>query len=181
MAPIKKKRAARKTESLRADLWPDLDTDLLWDVDIHDGYTPVPRTMPIIMAIINDLTKGKPAGSTFFELWCRAYKEMYVSLGAAAALATHSGYTGVKAVRMWQERIEQLENLGFIRTAKGSAGRFSHAVILNPHKVIRKLYESGAVGVTHDKYEALKERATEVGSDDFKPVKPVPAPAAAAA
>lgn len=177
MPPIKKKRAARKTESLRAELWLDLDPELLWDVDSHDGYTPVPRTMPII----NDLTKGKPAGPAFLEFWCRAYKQMYVLLGAAAALATHSGYTGPKAVRNWQERIEQLEALGFIRTARGSAGRFSHAVILNPHKVIRSLYESGNVGVTPDKYDALKERANEIGSEDFKPVAAAPGAAVAAA
>ncbi|TBF85692.1 hypothetical protein [Rhizobium leguminosarum] len=168
MASSKKKRAARKTEDLRASLWPELDTDLLWDAGYDDGYTPVPRTMPIIMAIINDLTKGKPSGPAFLELWCRAYNEMYVSLGAAAALATHSGYSGLKAVRMWQERIEKLETLGFILTKNGSAGRFSHAVILNPHKVIRKLYEAGHSGVTKEKYEALAERANEVGSEDFK-------------
>lgn len=49
---------------------------------------------------------------------------MYVSLAAAAALATHSGYSGPKAVRMWQERVEQLEKLGFILTKNGAAGGF---------------------------------------------------------
>ncbi len=180
MAPIKKKRAARKTEALRATLWPELNTDLLWDAGYNDGYTPVPRTMPIIMAIINDLTKGKPSGSTFLELWCRAYNEMYVSLGAAAALATHSGYSGSKAVRTWQMRIEQLEELGFILTKNGSAGRFSHAVILNPHKVIRNLYENGHPGISKEKYEALAERANEVGSEDFRP-RPTTGSASAAA
>ncbi|ANL68474.1 hypothetical protein AMC82_PB00310 (plasmid) [Rhizobium phaseoli] len=171
MASLRKKRAARKTEALRASLWPDLDKALLWNSYSDDGYTPVPRTMPIMISIINDLTKGKPAGLTFLELWCRAFNEMYVSLGAAAALATHSGYSGPRAVRMWQERIGQLDELGFIRTKNGAAGRYSHAVILNPHKIIRSLYEAGHEGVVKEKYEALVERATEVGSDDFKPVE----------
>lgn len=171
MAKLRKTRAARKTLELRSTLWPDLDKSLLWDSYIDDGYTPVPRTMPIIMSIIDDLTKGKPASSAFLELWCRAYNEMYVSLGAAATLATHSGYSGLRAVRMWQERIELLDQLGFIRTKSGSAGRFSHAVILNPHKVIRALFEGGHQGISKDKYEALVERAAEVGSDDFKPIE----------
>jgi len=170
MAPIKKKRAARKTEALRTSLWPDLDKTLLWNSYNDDGYTPVPRTMPIVMSIINDLTKGKPAGTTFLELWCRAYNEMYVSLGSAVALATHSGYSGPRAVRMWQERIEQLDELGFIRTKNGAAGRYAHAVILNPHKIIRKLYEDKHSGIMKEKYEALAERASEIGSDDFKPL-----------
>ncbi|KXF78588.1 hypothetical protein ATN84_01985 [Paramesorhizobium deserti] len=124
--------------------------------------------MPIIIKIIDDLTKGTPAGNTFFELWCRAYSEMYVSLGAAGTLATHSGYSGQRAVRMWQDRIELLEELGFIRTKSGSAGRFAHAVILNPHKIIRQLRETNHGGITTEKYEALVERATEIGATDFK-------------
>ncbi|MCA2370021.1 hypothetical protein ATU3B_00180 [Agrobacterium genomosp. 3 str. CIP 111-78] len=171
MAKLRKTRAARKTEALRATLWPDLDKSLLWNSYSDDGYTPVPRTMPIVMSIIDDLTKGKPASTTFLELWCRAFNEMYVSLGAAASLATHSGYSGIRAVRMWQDRIELLDELGFIRTKNGSAGRFSHAVVLNPHKVIRKLFEDGHQGVSKEKYDALVERATEVGSDDFKPIE----------
>lgn len=170
MASRRHSRASRKTRELRATLWPNLDTSMLWNSDHDDGYTPVPRTMPIIMAIIDDLTKGKPSGRAYFELWCRAYNEMYVSLGAAAALATHSGYSGVRAVRMWQERIELLEEFGFIRTKSGSAGKYSHAVVLNPHKVIRALREAGNNAILSEKYEALVERATEVGSDDFKQI-----------
>jgi hypothetical protein len=47
--------------------------------------------------------------------------------------------------------------------------------------VIRSLYESGNVGVTPDKYDALKERANEIGSEDFKPVAAAPGAAVAAA
>lgn len=176
--PLRRKsRAGKKTEELRQTLWPDLDPDMLWDVNYDDGYTPVPRTMPIMISIIDDLTKGKPAGVTFFELWCRAYGEMYVSLGAAASLATHSGYSGQRAVRVWQERVESLEKLGFIKTKPGSAGRYSHSVLLNPHKVLRNLYEEGNSGISKEKYDALVERATEIGAKDFKTVAAVHAPA----
>ncbi|MBZ9843984.1 hypothetical protein [Mesorhizobium sp. CA5] len=164
----KKSRAAKKTEALRASLWPDLDPSHLWSRHTDDGYTSIPRTLPIIMSIIDDLTKGKPASAAYFELWCRAFDEMYVSLGAAAALATHSGYSGQRAIRMWQERIESLDKLGFIRTKEGSAGRLSHAVILNPHLVIKALHDKKHPGVTKEKYAALVERATETGSDDFQ-------------
>jgi hypothetical protein len=163
-----KKKAAEKTVALRAKLWPGLDKSLLWDAKVDDGYTPVPRAMPLIMAIIDDMTKGKPAGYVFFELWCRAFNEMYVSLGAATSLATHAGYSGQRAVRMLHERIESLEANGFIITAPGSAGKLSHAVILNPYKVIKEHYEKGHQGITPEKYAALVERADDIGATDFK-------------
>lgn len=125
--------------------------------------------MPIIMAIIDDLTKGKPSSAAYFELWCRAYDEMYVSLGLSASMAAHCGYTGQRAVRMWAERIEYLADLGFIRVKPGASGKLSHAVIVNPHLVIKKLYEAKNPGVTQEKYIALVERATEIGSLDFQP------------
>lgn len=163
----KKSRAARKIEALRKSLWPDLDTSHLWSRHTDDGYTSIPRTLPIVTSIIDDLTKGKPASAPYFELWCRAYDEMYVSLGASAMLARHSGYSGQRAVRMWAERIEALADLGFIQVREGSSGKLSHAVIMNPHLVIKKLYEAKDLGVTKEKYEALVERAKEIGSVDF--------------
>ncbi|ANN57531.1 hypothetical protein A9174_12690 [Mesorhizobium loti NZP2037] len=164
----KKSKAGRKTEELRDTLWPDLDRALLWDSHSEEGYTPVPRTMPIIIKIIDDLTKGTPAGNTYFELWCRARAEMYVSLGAAGSLATHSGYSGQRAVRQWQDRIELLAELGLIRIKGGSAGKYAHAVVLNPHKIIRRLHEEGHEGILSERYDALVERANEIGSTDFK-------------
>lgn len=34
----------------------------------YDGFTTIPRTMPLIMNIIDDLTKAKPASSNYFAL-----------------------------------------------------------------------------------------------------------------
>ena len=50
--------------------------------------------------------------------------------------------------RHWKERIKALDGLGFIRTAAGTAGPYSHAVILNPHFVIRRLYAAKTPGLT---------------------------------
>ncbi|MGM4893895.1 hypothetical protein [Tardiphaga sp. 839_C3_N1_4] len=120
------------------------------------------------MSIIDDLTKGKPASDAYFELWCRAYDEMYISLGAAAMLARHSGYSGQRAVRLWAERIELLAELGFIRVREGASGKLSHAVILNPHLVIKRLFADKKPGLLKEKYDALVERANETGSVDFE-------------
>lgn len=165
---------ARRALTTRESLWPDLKAEDFWSRHEDDGFTSVPRTLPIVLNIIDDLTKGKPASAPYLELWCRAFDEMYVSLGTAAALAASSGYNGPRAVRMWADRIESLAQLGFIRLAEGSSGRLSHAVILHPHKVVQKLHEAKQPGLLKAKYDLLVERARDVGADDFAVPEPEP-------
>ena len=155
----------KKVRELRAALWPDIDFDkALWQRQTHDGFTTIPRTMPLIMSIIDGLTKGAPASTTYLELWCRAYDEMYVSLTKARELAFHSGFTGQRAERTWAEKIRKLAELGFISVKEGQAGPLSHALILNPYLVIQELYDAGTHGIPRDKMNALYERGLEIGA-----------------
>jgi hypothetical protein len=168
MVRTPKKKIARKITDLRAKLWPDLSPDDLWHRSVYDGFTSVPRTMPLIMNIIDDLAPGsKRTSMAYLALWGHAFDEMYVSLQNADELAFYSGYTGQRAVRSWKERMRELANLGFIRIASGTAGEFSHAVILNPHFAIRRLHAAKTVGLTVPAYNALVERAIAIGAEDM--------------
>lgn len=160
------KKYVDKVLTLRARLWPDLIEDELWFHKRYEGFVTIPRTMPLILTIIDDLTKGTPASSTFLDLWCRTYPEMYVSLSEQDKLAFGSGFSGQRARRTWQDRIRLLRDLGFIRTAEGMAGEFSHAVVLNPHVALKRLKVNNAPGLVTAKYNALLERAAEVGAPD---------------
>ncbi len=140
----------------------------LWHRNVYDGFTSVPRTMPLIMNIIDDLAPGsKRTSMTYLALWGQAFDEMYVSLQKTDELAFHSGYTGQRAVRSWKERMRELAKLGFIRIASGTAGEFSHAVILNPHFAIRRLHKARMAGLTAGAYNALVERAIAIGAEDM--------------
>jgi hypothetical protein len=163
----------KKVLELRARLWPEIDFDKqLWYRKTNDGFITMPRTMPLIISIIDDLTKGGPAGSTYMELWCRTYDEMYVSLSKAREIAFHSGFTGQRAERTWAEKVRKLDELGFISVRPGQAGPLSHALVLNPYVTIKRLYEQGNVGVTKEKYNALVERAIEIGAEFENQVAP---------
>jgi hypothetical protein len=114
---------------------------------VYDGFTSIPRTMPIIMNIIDQLSEGsKRTSITYLALWGQAFDEMYVSLQNADELAFHAGFSGQRAVRTWRERLQVLSDLGFIRLASGTSGRFSHAVILNPHFAVRRLRQAKTAG-----------------------------------
>lgn len=156
----------RRIKELRAKLWPEIDLrKWLWHRKRYDGFVTIPRTMPIVMSIIDNLTKGSPASSTYLELWCRSYDEMYVTLSKSKEMAFASGFIGQRAERTWADKIKKLDELGFISVRPGQAGPLSHALILNPYLVIKKLYEDGNTGVSKEKYNALTERAIEIGAD----------------
>ena len=156
-----------RTAALRKQHFPDMGDEELWQHAKYPGFTPVPRTMPIIMNIIDDLTKGKPASMTYFSLWCKSFEEMYVNLSSAEDLAFYSGFTGQRAVRTWRERMESLARLGFVKTAPGPRGGMSHAAIPNPHFVIRRLHRDGCPGLTEAAYGTLVDRAAEIGAADM--------------
>ena len=131
----------KKTRELRARVWPEINfQEELWHRKVNDGFITVPRTMPIILSIIDDLTKGAPASSAYLELWCRSFDEMYVSLSKAKEMAFHAGFVGQRAERTWAEKIRKLEELGFISVKGGQAGPLSHVLILNPYRVIERLH-----------------------------------------
>jgi len=156
----------KKIESLKDKLWPDTVEGEVWHRKKNDGYFTLPRTMPLILSIIDDLTKGTPASSVYLELWSRAYDEMYVSLSRASEMAYHSGFTGQRAVRAWSDRIKKLHELGFIGLKEGSAGPLSHVLIYNPHVAIERLHKKKHSGLIESKYMSLVERGNDIGADD---------------
>lgn len=172
-----RKKISKKVSELRDRLWPDLNENELWSRHEYDGFTSIPRTMPIIMNIIDQLSEGsKRTSITYLALWGQAFDEMYVSLQNADELAFHAGFSGQRAVRTWRERLKVLSDLGFIRLASGTSGDFSHAVILNPHFAVRRLHQAKTAGLTAATYNALMERGIAISADDLGMVLPEDTP-----
>lgn len=168
MAPPKAAGQKRKERelALRKEIWPEIDIGDLWTMD-HGGYKPVPRTMPLVLAIMDDLTNGKPVSSTYFELWCRSFDECVVTLSNPREHAFSAGFSGERAESTWRGRMRLLVDLGFIRTAAGPSGDMSYVLLLNPHKIIKGLKASGRPGFVASKYTALLARGGEVGAKDI--------------
>jgi hypothetical protein len=140
----------------------------LWLRKERHGFITVPRTMPLIMQIMDDMSKGKPIGATYFELWCRAHDECLVTLTKAEELAFHAGFTGQRALSTWRERLRILKKLGFVDIKEGPAGEFSYALILNPYLVIKKHFEHHKTpGITQRTYNSLQQRAIDIGATDL--------------
>jgi hypothetical protein len=174
--PIKK--IAKRQLELRARLWPEITDADLWSRHTHDGFTTIPSTMPLIMSIMDDLSKNQPVSLTYLELWARAYDECFVTLSKAREMAFHSGFSSQRAERNWKARLKILHDLGFINLKAGASGPASYALILNPYQVIKHHHQSKTQGLREDKYNALQARAIEIGDTSLTPPPaPVETPA----
>lgn len=177
------KKIAQRQMELRTKLFPHITEAHLWHRKTHHGFTTIPRTLPLIMSILDDIAE-MPVGATYLELWCRGFDESFVTLTKPREIAFHSGIGGQRQESTWRQRIKKLTELGFIEVAEGAAGAYSYALILNPYLVIRRLYEAGGSHIPADKYHALLERALEISAHDmdmpdpWAPPPPAPAPVA---
>ncbi len=62
------------------------------------GFVIIPRTLPLIIQILDYLTKNTPVGSTYLDLWSRVYDEGYVKLDKPAEQLA-SGFSTESAVK----------------------------------------------------------------------------------
>lgn len=149
----------------RAKLWPALTDDMLWGMD-NDGWRALPRLMPLMMNIMDDLSeKGFPVSRTYLELWARLRDEQFLTLNRPEEMAFHAGFDGQRALRTWKDRVQRLAALGFIGLMPGPLGDLSYAVFYNPYHVIKRAYIAGKV--QERKWQALVVRAGEIGAFDI--------------
>lgn len=174
-----KKRISKAKQSslkMRAHLWPEANDSVLWirDDDKRKGFTTIPRTMPMFVNLIQEVSKhvsgGKsiPAGKSYLVLWDRVFDEGFVKIDQEAACALEAGYSGERNVTTWREHLRVLKDLGFIDYKAGPAGPFQYVLLWNPYLAAKKIREKG--WLQEDAYTALLQRAIEIGATDLDEV-----------
>ncbi|WP_285577686.1 hypothetical protein [Geothrix limicola] len=165
-----KQRAARRNKmedraaQYREELWSEVNEEDLWHRTEH-GWVVSPRTMPLIINIIDAMTKEASAGYTFFCLWSRSLAEQVVEISTPLELATEAGFSGGRSVYTWRKRMKSLEELGFIKCSKGTHD-YQFVLLLNPHRVIKKL-KARIQKENPSLYAQILKRGMEMGSKDF--------------
>lgn len=159
----RRSKAQEKALRLREEYWPDLGHEDIWDRKKHKGFTTIPRTIPLLMNIIDSMSKNQPAGYVYFILWCRAFDEALVVVDSPAALAAESGFTGERAVSTWRGRMRTLHELGFIDCRQGATGPYHYVLIKNPHSVAKQLKGE----IPESLYRQLLDRALDIGAKDM--------------
>lgn len=171
---LQKKIIKKKDEEKLHEFFPDVDSKELWSRQAHKGFTTIPKTMPLIMALMDNLETGQPMSSTYLALWCLAWDSAFVQIRNERALALESGFSGERAVTTWKKRMRLLRHWGFIEV-KAAEHEFSFVLILNPHIVLEKLKEEGKLQ-SEELYNLFKARDIDLGAGGFTKTHPVPLP-----
>ena len=153
---------------LRNQFWPDINSETLWVRTQKKGFTTIPRPMPLILQIMDNLAhKGKPVSQTYLNLWCRVFDESIIEIRNEQEMAFEAGFTGQRAVTTWHSRMKSLVDMGFINVKTGSAGKYQYVLILNPYLVIKKFEK--VKKIPEQLSTALFSRAQEIGAgEDLK-------------
>lgn len=167
MSKSRNRAIVQQQVALRRKLWPLIEDADLWLRNNRTGFATLPRSMPIILTIMDGMTKGKRVSSTYLDLWCRVMDEMFVQLQSPSGMAFAAGFEGERAVRTWRERMRWLQDNGFIDIKPGAFGDMSYAILLNPYHAIRRHYDADHPGVTEARYIALMARCHEIRAEDL--------------
>lgn len=162
----------QRQAELRRELWPEVSDDRLWLRKVSNGFTTVPRTLPLIFGIMDAMSKGRPVSATYLDIWCRSFDDCFIALNRPLEMAFSAGFSGQRAEQTWIARVKSLADLGFINLKSGPFGPLSYALILNPYKVVKTHRNRRTEGFPDDLYHALLARAAEIGATDLaEPVK----------
>lgn len=158
----KRLKMAERAQHLMDIHFPEIKDVWVWHRKRNDGFTTIPRTLPIAMQAIDALSKGQPAGHTLFCLWARSPDNALVTIENANIFASEAGFTGERAVDTWRKRMKKLRELGFILTKPGASGEFHYTLLLNPNAAMesiraQKLVQDGI-------YSRFIERTGEIGA-----------------
>jgi hypothetical protein len=156
-------KVAVRRQELRDRLWEG-EGEGLWHRTTEDGYSTIPRTLPLVMTLIDDLKgKGRDVSRVYFDLWCRQIDDSFVEVHDEESCAYSSGYsTPGRNVRSWRERIEMLRDLGFVSVQPNGSRKYGYILLYHPHRVVCKLRAQHKV--QDPWWGAFSKRASEIGA-----------------
>lgn len=165
-APKPLTKVAIRRQELRDNLWPG-EGDKLWHRSTEDGYSTIPRTLPLVMTLIDQLKdKGRDISRVYFDLWCRQIDDSFVEVTDEESFAYSSGFTTTgRNVRSWRERIEMLRDLGFISVQPNGSRKYGYILLHHPHRVVLELKAQGKINVGDPWWGAFSKRASEIGAE----------------
>ncbi|RMT88535.1 hypothetical protein ALP39_01413 [Pseudomonas marginalis pv. marginalis] len=153
---------AERAQQLMEVHFPDVPEEWKWTRKTHDGFSTIPRTLPIAMQVIDADSKGQPAGHVLFCLWARMPDHPVITIENPSTFAAEAGFLGERAVDTWRRRMKKLRELLFITTKPGASGEFHYVMLTNPNVAVEWMRSNGKV--QDGLYGRFIERLPEIGA-----------------
>ncbi len=160
-ASTKRPKMSERAEMQLQFHFPNWAPAWLWRRKSNNGYTTLPRTLPIVMQAVDAQSKGQPAGHTLFCLWARSPDHPLVTIENPATFAAEAGFDGARAVDTWRRRMKRLVELNLLVHKKGPSGDFHYVLLMNPNVAMELMHSNNLVQT--DLYARFLDRITEVG------------------
>ena len=160
-ATVKRLNMAERAQQQMELHFPGVAPAWIWRRKTNDGFTTLPRTLPLIMQAIDAQTKGQPAGHVLFCLWARSPDHPLVTIENPATFASEAGFAGERAVDTWRKRMKRLRDLWLIQTKPGPSGEFHYVLLINPNAAME--WMRGQKWVQDGLYGRFIDRLIEVG------------------
>ena len=142
--------------------FPGTDPRYMWHRKSNDGFTTIPRTMPLVMQAVDEASKGTPPGHVLFCLWARSPDNPLLTIENPATFAAEAGFSGERVVDTWRKRMKKLREFGMITTKKGSTGDFHHVLLMNPNTGVESMRRRSMV--SDDLYGRFIDRMADIGA-----------------
>lgn len=176
---MRKSVSQERREKIKVEFWSD---DIAWTGDRPEmGWFRAPRTLPLILLLLSSKKisgNSDPAG-VYLELLARHRDTGIVEMGTEAEHSYAAGYPGSRGIRTWQERMNLLKKLGFIKTMKSGNQTYKSVMLIHPAIAVKHLYDEGKVDQAWwDTYRQMQIETKESTYDQliarYQPQKVVP-------
>jgi hypothetical protein len=138
----KAKHASAKRIKVRDKLWPGSEGLVFNPSDrTTKGYAEVPRVVPLLARLVNEIGGAENAGPLYQVLWTQDWGQGVVEVRSFKGLLYEAGYPGkgTRVERTWEERIRILEKLGLIATAPRGLDNAGYILLIDPYLAALKL------------------------------------------
>lgn len=130
------KHASKKRLSTRTRLWPNAGSEVFDPSNrATKGYAQVPRVVPLVARLINEVGGAENAGPLYQVLWAQDWGQGIIEVRSFRGLLYEAGYTGKgsRVERTWEERIRILERLELIRSAARGLDNYGYILLVDPY------------------------------------------------
>jgi hypothetical protein len=165
-----KTQAGDRREKLRQEYWPD---EIAWDGKGR-GWYPSPRTLPLILGLLasKDLSGNQDPSRVYVELLSRHMDEGFIEMTHEEDHAYAAGYWGERSARTWRERMEILEQIGFIKSKPKGNRKYGYVLLVHPAVAVQQLKEQGKLPSRWwDAYRARQIETRATSYDDLVPAE----------
>jgi len=142
-----KNRKAEERASMLQELIAGGD-GLVWPRAGEGGWFKGPRSLPLILAVVNtkQFRGAVDIASTYLALLAENWDEGLVEIKGESDAAMLAGFRAdARGLRAWRDRMRKLEKLELVRIFPRGTQAIGYAVIMPPYDVLQRLRDRGKI------------------------------------